>query len=58
MCLTDATDMVDFNDSSRVSKKKLRELKRKMKVRKKFMQSKIADIDRALKKVEAHLKPT
>jgi len=54
MCLTDATDLVDFNSQS-VTKEKLKELKNKMEARKKFMEAKIKDIDRALKKVNQHL---
>jgi hypothetical protein len=55
MCLTDATALIDYDPKDTAQRAALSELKKKMLERKKFMERKIKDIDRALKRVNANL---
>ena len=55
MCLTDATAIIDYDPKDTAQRAALSELKKKMLERKKFMERKIKDIDRALKRVNANL---
>ena len=52
MCLTNTTDLIDFDQLDPKQKKKIDELKRKLKDRKKAHQKMIDDIDRGLKRLE------
>jgi len=52
MCLTNTTDLIDFDQLDPKQKKKIDELKRKLKDRKKLHQKMIDEIDRGLKKLE------
>ena len=55
MCLTDATALIDYDPKDTAQRAALSELKKKMLERKKFMERKIKDLDRALKRVNANL---
>ena len=55
MCLTDATALIEYDPKDTAQRAALSELKKKMLERKKFMERKIKDIDRALKRVNANL---
>jgi hypothetical protein len=55
MCLTDATNLIDYDKKDEKQRAALHVLKKRMEERKKFMEGKIADINRALKKIEENL---
>lgn len=55
MCLTDATNLIHYNSKDLKQKEALKVLKKRMEERKKFMEGKIADINRALKKIDENL---
>jgi uncharacterized protein YydD (DUF2326 family) len=55
MCLTDATNLIRPDKTDRKQKASLRTLKRKMETRRKYLQQRIADIDRGLKKINQTL---
>jgi hypothetical protein len=55
MCLTDATALIDYDPKDKTQRAALGELKKKMLERKEFMERKIKDIDRALKRVDENL---
>jgi hypothetical protein len=56
MCLTDATGLIPYDPKDKKQIKALNGLKKKMLIRKRFMEGKIADINRALKRVDQTLK--
>jgi hypothetical protein len=55
MSLTDATKLIKRDKTDKKQTGALKKLKTKLEVRKKMLQKQMADTDRGLKKIHAHL---
>lgn len=55
MCLTDATNLICYDPKDKKQKAALNALKKKLETRKKYLQERIDDINRGLKKIHEDL---